>query len=74
MTKREFLLAMDNILELPDNTLSGPEKLDEMEGWNSVAMVEYIALADSSSGLQVSPRQIRNCNSVDDLRRLAGIE
>ncbi len=65
---------MDNILELPDNTLSGLEKLDDMEGWNSVAMVEYIALADSNNGLQLSPRQIRECNSIDDLRRLAGIE
>ncbi len=65
---------MANILELPDNTLSGPEKLEDMESWNSVAMVEYIALADSNNGLQLSPRQIRDCNSIDDLRRLAGIE
>jgi acyl carrier protein len=73
MTKQEFLLAMDNLLELPEHTLSGPEKLDDMENWNSMAMIEYIALADTHSGLKLSPRQIRDCNSIDDLGRLAGI-
>ncbi len=74
MTKQQFLLAMDNILELPDHTLNGPERLEDMENWNSVAMVDYIALADSNNGSQPSPRQIRDCASVDDLGRLVGIE
>ena len=64
---------MDNLLELPDRTLSGPEKLDELENWNSLAMLGYVALADSNNGVTLSPRQIRDCNSIDDLGRLAGI-
>ncbi len=74
MTRQEFLLAMDNLLELPENTLHGPEQLDDLENWNSLAMVEYIALADSNKGAKLSPRQIRDCNTVDDLGKLAGIE
>ncbi len=73
MTKQEFLLAMDDLLELPDHTLAGPEKLDDLENWNSLAMLGYIALADSNNGVKLSPRQIRDCNSIDDLGRLAGI-
>lgn len=65
---------MDNLLELPDRTLSGPEKLDELENWNSLAMLGYVALADSNNGVTLSPRQIRDCNSINDLGRLAGIE
>ncbi len=65
---------MDNLLELPEYTLTGPEKLDDMENWNSMAMIEYIALTDTHSGSKLSPRQIRDCNSIDDLGRLAGIE
>ncbi|MBV9082316.1 MAG: hypothetical protein JOZ62_06560 [Acidobacteriaceae bacterium] len=65
---------MDNLLELPAGTLKGPETLDELENWNSLAMVEYIALADSENGANLSPRQIRECNTVDDLARLAKIE
>ncbi len=65
---------MDNLLELPDCALKGPEKLDDLENWNSLAMLGYVALADSNSGVTLSPRQIRDCNSIDDLARLAGIE
>jgi hypothetical protein len=64
---------MDNVLELPEGTLTGPEKLDDLENWNSLAMVEYIALADSN-GAKLSPRQIRDCETVDELARLAKIE
>ena len=65
---------MDNLLELPTGTLQGPENLDELENWNSLAMVEYIALVDSNTSAKTSPRQIRDCDTIDDLARLAKIE
>jgi acyl carrier protein len=73
MTRHDFLSAMDNVLELPEGTLTGPEKLDDLENWNSLAMVEYIALADSN-GAKLSPRQIRDCETIDELARLAKVE
>jgi acyl carrier protein len=73
MTRQEFLSAMDNLLELPAGTLTGDENLDDVEGWNSLAMVEYIALADSN-GAKVAPRQIRECETIGDLARLAKAE
>ena len=72
MTRQEFLSALDTLLELPAGTLSGPENLEDLENWNSLAMVEYIALADST-GAKVSPRQIRDCETVDDLAKLAKV-
>lgn len=74
MQKKDFLIAMDKLLELPEGTLQGPENLDDLENWNSLAMVEYIALVDSDAGAKVSPRQIRDCETVDDLAQLAKIE
>jgi acyl carrier protein len=73
MTRHDFLSAMDNVLELPEGTLTGPEKLDDLENWNSLAMVEYIALADSN-GAKLSPRQIRDCETIDELAHLAKVE
>ena len=64
---------MDSLLELPAGTLKGAENLDDLDTWNSLAMVEYIALADSN-GAKTSPRQIRECETIDDLSRLARIE
>ena len=74
MKRQDFLSAMDNLLELPTGTLKGPENLDELENWNSLAMVEYIALVDSNTSAKTSPRQIRDCDTIDDLARLAKIE
>lgn len=73
MQKKDFLLAMDNLMELPEGTLQGPEPLDDLENWNSLAMVEYIALVDSNTGAKVSPRQIRDCETIDDLAKLAKV-
>ena len=73
MTRKEFLSAMDNLLELPAGTLTGAEPLEDLENWTSLAMVEYIALADSNS-VKLTPRQIRDCETVDDLARLAKAE
>jgi len=64
---------MDNVLELPANTLQGAENLDDLENWTSMAMVEYIALADTN-GAKLTPRQIRDCETVDELAKLAKVE
>jgi hypothetical protein len=72
MNQAGFLLEMDAVLELPAGTLTGAEKLDELEGWNSSAMLDFIALADTI-GVSVSPRQIVNCTTVTDLLRLARV-
>jgi acyl carrier protein len=74
MQKKDFLTAMDTLLELPEGTLQGPENLDDLENWNSLAMVEYIALVDSNTGAKVSPRQIRDCETIDQLAQLAKVE
>ena len=74
MTRNEFLLEMDDILGLPAGTLRGHEKLDELENWDSTSLITFVALADSNSGVSVSPAQIVNCSTVADLLRLARAE
>jgi hypothetical protein len=72
MTKEEFLNSMDENLELPPGTLHGPERLEDLEMWDSVSMMSYIALADTH-GVKLSPRQIVGCSTVDDLAKLANV-
>jgi hypothetical protein len=74
MTRREFLLELDQVLELPAGTLSGPEKLEKLEQWNSTAMIGFIALADTNNGVRISPRQMVNCSTIADLLALAQVE
>jgi acyl carrier protein len=73
MTREEFLLQLDEVLELPAGSLRGPEKLGELEQWNSSAMIGFIALADDHNGVRLSPRQIVDCATVEDLLKLARV-
>lgn len=74
MTREQFLMEMDQLLELAPGTLGGPEKLEDLEEWNSTAMISFIALADANNGTRVAPRQMVNCATVADLLALAHVD
>jgi hypothetical protein len=74
MTREEFLLELDGILETPAGTLKGSEKLEDLEQWNSTALMGFIALADTNNGARISPRQVVNCVAINDLLKLAGVD
>jgi acyl carrier protein len=67
MTKVEILIALDEALELEPGTLTGAELVDEIPTWDSVSLVNIIALADSKAGIQLSPRQIAACRKIDEV-------
>lgn len=74
MSTPEFLAKVDEILELPAGTLKGAEKLEELENWDSVAMVSFIALADERNGARLNVKQLAACETIDDLLKLAGVQ
>jgi hypothetical protein len=73
MTREEFLLELDTILDLTAGTLKGQEKLEELELWDSTALIGFIGLADTNNGVRISPRQIVNCLTVNDRLDLAKV-
>jgi acyl carrier protein len=74
MTNNEFLLQMDEILDLPPGTLRGHEKLEELKNWDSTSLITFIALAETNNGAAISPGDIVTCSTVADLLQLAKIE
>ena len=74
MNRDEFLLQMDEILDLPAGTLRGHERLEELQNWDSTSLITFIALAESNNGVSISPGQIVTCSTVADLLRLAQAE
>jgi len=62
------------MLELPEGTLTGSEQLDDLEGWNSMAMISFMALADENNAVKLSPRQLGGCTTVAELLELAKVE
>lgn len=74
MSRKEFLLEMEEILGLRAGTLRGDEKLEDLENWDSTALVSLIVLAETSNNTTISPDQVVGCSTVGDLLRLARIE
>ena len=74
MTRQQFLYSMDKLLELPRGTLKGPERLHELEQWNSLAMISFIALADTNNRVSVSAAQLLACSTVSDLLNTAKVD
>jgi len=72
MSRAEFLAKIDELLELPSGTLRGPEKLEDLENWNSLAVVGFIGLADEHFGVTLAPRLLTGCSTVSDLLKLVG--
>ena len=74
MTRREFLLQMDEILGLKPGTLRGDEKLGDLKNWDSTALISLITLADANNSASIAPDQVVDCSTVADLLRLAQVE
>ena len=67
MNRSEFLIAIDEILELDEGTLKGPESLSEIDEWDSLAFLSVIAMADEQFDIVVQGEQLEQIETVDDL-------
>jgi acyl carrier protein len=74
VSKAQFLDHLSDILEVPAGSLRGDEKLSDLEEWNSIAMVSFIAFGDEHFQKTLSPRQFVTCETVNDLGKLVGVE
>jgi len=66
MDKSAFLNDIDELLELAPGKLKGSEAL-QSAGWDSLAIIGFMALCDERFGLQISPMEIRDCETGDQL-------
>ena len=67
MTREEFLLSIDELLELEPGTLKGSEKLAELENWDSLSIVSFMGMAKSRFNTTLPAKGIAACQSVNDL-------
>ncbi len=72
MTQREFLRALEDQLEVPEGTLEKDRMLADVEGWDSMAGVLFIALADEKLGVNVVAKDLGKSKTVHDLLLLLG--
>ena len=61
---------MDELLEQPDGTVRGGDRLSDLEDWNSLAVIGFMAKVNTDYGLILSPQQIAQCTTVNELEAL----
>lgn len=74
VSKAQLLDHLTEILEVPAGSLTGSEKLVDLQEWNSIAMMSFIAFADEHFNKILSPRQFAGCETVNDLAKLLPLE
>ena len=72
MTKQEFYAQLDEILENPPGTIKGTEMIADLERWDSLAAILFIAMLDQHLGVAVEAQKVADCRSVADLVALGG--
>ena len=72
MKKEDFLFLLDELIEVEPGTLTGKEILRDLEGFDSLTVVGFIAMVDEKFDVILSPNQIAKCEEIDDLIALLG--
>jgi acyl carrier protein len=67
MTKKEFLHALEEVIVADKDSLRGDESLTDLAGWDSMATVSFIAMADERLETLVEPVKLAACKTVSDL-------
>lgn len=67
MTRQEFLRKLEELLEVESHTLKGEEDLQDLEAWESLTVMEFMALADESFNVVLHPNDIASCDTVAEL-------
>lgn len=67
MNTKAFLNLIEEIVELDPGTLQGDESLGNLEGWDSLSVVAFIAATDKHLGAAPPPATVVSARTVADL-------
>jgi acyl carrier protein len=67
MNKQEFLVLLDEIVEVEPGTIKESDVLKGVEGWDSMAVMGLIAMADEKFGVALAPEKIAASITVADI-------
>ena len=70
VTKTEFYKEIEDILEATPGSITGNESLADLAGWDSLAILSFLAVADEKFKTVLSAAQLADCRTVADLAKL----
>jgi acyl carrier protein len=73
LDRKDFLLKIEDIVQADPGSLTESHQLADVAGWDSLAEVQFQALADEEFGRELKPADVASCKTVHDLMQLAGV-
>ena len=70
MDRLGFLELMEELLEVPAGTLNGHECLRDLDTWDSLALIGFMAMVNEQTGIILAPKVLATCQTVADLMKL----
>ncbi|MBM3993119.1 MAG: acyl carrier protein [Planctomycetes bacterium] len=67
MTRAELLQHLEKLVEAQPGTLTGPEELAALAGWDSLTQVNYVLVVERATGIRPSASRVAACRTVQDL-------
>ncbi len=67
MSNEKLLREIENLLSINPGSITIDKNLKDIEEWDSMALITFIAMIDSEYGKVVSATELRNCITVADL-------
>jgi hypothetical protein len=72
MTGADRLRFIEGMLDMAPYTLTGGEALKDLEAWDSLSTMLFIATVDRKLGLPLRGDRVTCCQTVNDLCALLG--
>lgn len=70
MTNEEKIIALEEMMDLEHGSITSDTMLSDLEDWDSVAFLSFIALLDDEFDKQIQGSVIRQQKTVGDLMTL----
>lgn len=70
MNNQRKLELLEEILDVEENTLTPETVLSNLEEWDSIALISFIALMDDEFGEIIKGEKVKEQKTVADLMRL----
>ncbi len=67
MTTYEALRFLEEVIEMKPLSLVGGERLQDLELWDSLSTLSFIAMIDKRFGLPLPVSRVLRCRTVDEL-------
>lgn len=72
MTRQEFIAEIEDLVEVDSGSLSEDVALADLERWDSLAVVAFIAIVDENFEFTPQPEMIKKSKTVGDLLNIVG--